>query len=334
MSRPLLPVTYVSAVRNCVRWIDACAESVLHQNGGTCPWVVVDNASDDGTRDRLATWAARDARVLVIAADTNWGAAKGTSLALERVNSPFTAILDGDDVAMPSRTVVSLRRIDTVPRAIATYGDAEFCDADDKPLPHWFTARDASAVRRLAEFTMPVIHSTGMFVTDWLRREVPRFPIAPAHDYFLLGRALEEGEVAFASECLVRYRVHGNSMSQSRPVPQFATGAAVSISASLRRVGRPDDLIELLPWADAVGTSARDHASVHVQTALKAWEKRLPRLTVYHARRAIRRGRLRPGTVLVKALATGGLSSNGLFRLLRGGLLGAARVDGQGYSVP
>ncbi len=330
---PAPPITVVSAVRNCVRWIDDCAASVLAQEGPALVWTVVDNASDDGTRARLQSWAARDPRVRLVCAESNLGAAGGTVRGLEQVESPFTAILDGDDIALPRRLARSVAWLEAQSRRVAVYGDAEIIDADGQAIPPWFIARDAGALRRLAEFTMPAIHSTATFSTPWLRSNAPAFPHSSSHDYFLLGRALEGGEVGCLPEALARYRVHPQSMSHSRPVFQFAMGVAVSMLAADRCAGRPPRLEALLSWAQAAGAQSPDIGAVHAAAARHAWAARLPRLALYHARRAVRRGQISALWVVAQVLLRTPPGRHDLWLILRGGLLAAARVDGRGCSV-
>lgn len=71
-------------------WIDACLDALREAHDG--PVLVVDNASDDGTADRLRARA--DIEVLRL--PQNAGFAGGVAAALERVHTPFVALVNDD----------------------------------------------------------------------------------------------------------------------------------------------------------------------------------------------------------------------------------------------
>jgi glycosyltransferase involved in cell wall biosynthesis len=60
---------------NAVEYLDEAIESLLDQTFGDFELVMSDNASTDGTVDRCREWAAKDSRIVVLASDTNRGAA-------------------------------------------------------------------------------------------------------------------------------------------------------------------------------------------------------------------------------------------------------------------
>jgi GT2 family glycosyltransferase len=77
-------------------WIDSCLTAIRTAHHG--PVLVVDNASDDGTADRLAAWA--DIEVLRL--PKNAGFAGGVAAALEHVGTPFVALVNDDARVEPA----------------------------------------------------------------------------------------------------------------------------------------------------------------------------------------------------------------------------------------
>ncbi|HTZ20207.1 MAG TPA: glycosyltransferase family A protein [Opitutaceae bacterium] len=328
-------ITVVSVVRNQARWIDGCAESVLTQEGPPLEWFVVDNASEDDTREHLKAWAARDGRVRVHFAGENLKQMNGLACALQFIQSPFIAILDGDDQALPHRLARSLDWLGGNTRRLAVYGNARFIDETGCMIAPWFIARDAGALRRMAEFTMPAIHSTSTWRADWLRANtLPMLLDIMVYDYFLLTRALEDGEVGWLPEALAAYRVHAASESQRYPKRQLAVGMAVSMAAARRRAGEPAKLEELTEWTREADARARSAADLYAAAAHRARAESLPRHALYYARRGVRRGQWNLLPLICRILWDARDGRHRLWPILRGGLLAAARVDGQGRSLP
>lgn len=325
------PISVVSIVRNHGPFIDACAASVLSQEGPEFSWVVLDNGSEDDTAERLRAWAAHDRRITPIFSTVNLRQTGGLVRALEKVRSPFVALLDGDDLARPGRLARSLAWLEADSRRIAVYGGCEFIDAADRPIPPWFIAQDAGALRCMAEFDMPAVHSTSAWRCDWLRRHAP-LALGTAHDYILLLYALEDGEVGRLPEVLARYRVHAGGYTQMKRLTQYSMGAAVGLWHAQRRAGREEPLSGWLDWAEGVSLRARSLGDMYLAAARKGQEKGLPRLALYHARRAVRRGQWRALGIVVRVLANPSADWRELWPVLRGGLLTAAQVDHQGRS--
>ena len=332
---PTPAITVVSLVRNQARWIDGCAESVLTQEGPPLEWLVVDNASEDDTRERLKAWAARDVRVRLHFAGENLRQADGLACALQFVQTPFIAILDGDDLALPGRLARSLGWLGGDSRRPAVYGAAQFIDEAGRATAPWFIARDAGALRRMAEFTMPAIHSTSAWRSDWLRANVAPMPgAAMVHDYFLLTRALEDGEVGWLPEALAAYRVHAASESQQYPKRQLAAGMAISMAAARRRAGWPAKIDDLMEWAHEAASRARSAVDLYTAAARRARAESLPRHALYYARRGVRRGQVNLLPLICRIFWDARDGRHRLWPILRGGLLAAARVDSQGRSLP
>ncbi|HVZ65000.1 MAG TPA: glycosyltransferase family A protein [Opitutaceae bacterium] len=325
------PISVVSVVWNHGAFLDACAASVLGQEGPAFSWVVLDNGSEDDTAERLRAWAARDRRVVPVFSPANLRQTGGLVRALEEVRSPFVALLDGDDVAAPGRLARSLAWLEEDPRRIGLYGGCEFIDTAGEPIPSWFIAQDAGALRRMAEFDMPAVHSTSAWRTDWLRQHAP-LALGTGHDYVLLLYALESGEVGRLPEVLARYRVHAGGYTQRKRLAQYSTGAAIGLWHAQRRAGREEPLAGWLEWAERCSGQARSVGDIHFLAARQGLEKGLSRLALYHARRALRRGSWAAAGIIGRVLANPSADWAKLWPVLRGGYLAGAHVDRYGRS--
>lgn len=101
-----MSVTVVIPAYRVARFIGAALDSVLCQPEAT-RIIVVDDACPEGS-GAAAVVHTQDPRVSVIRLETNSGQYAAINTALELVDTPYAAILDGDDVAVSNRLERSL----------------------------------------------------------------------------------------------------------------------------------------------------------------------------------------------------------------------------------
>jgi len=68
-------VSVVMPVHNALPYLDEAIESILSQTYSDFEFVILDDASTDGSAERLAEWAERDPRIRLISAEYNLGPA-------------------------------------------------------------------------------------------------------------------------------------------------------------------------------------------------------------------------------------------------------------------
>jgi len=294
--------------------------------------VIHDDASTDGTRERLRIWAARDPRVKLHESEVNQGNRVAMLAAVSQARAPVAAIMDTDDLARPGRWFRTVEAMEASPRWLGLFGDAEFIDGEDRPVTPWLFARDQQALRRMAEFGMPAINSTSAWRTEWLRARLAEAPVPATYDYYLLAWALTEGEVGWVPEVLVRYRMHAANYSHRFRGRQFAHGTALRLWAAQHRAGQNGDGPGLIRWADDMVDQGLDEGGMDAAAGREAWRLGLARPAVYHVRRAIRRGHWREGALLARILASPRAWRQNIGPVLRGGWLGGAGVDRSGFS--
>jgi glycosyltransferase involved in cell wall biosynthesis len=99
MNAPLVSV--VIPTYNRGHCITACIDSVLAQTLGDFEIIVVDDASSDDTKDRVAAFA--DPRVSYLALASNQGGAAARNTGIRRARGQFVAFLDSDDLWLPEK---------------------------------------------------------------------------------------------------------------------------------------------------------------------------------------------------------------------------------------
>lgn len=109
-------VLVLLAAYNGAEWIEAQIDSILKQEGVTVQIVVSDDASRDGTPERIAAAWPHEARIQVSRATAASGSASANFLRLMRTVDPagydHVALADQDDTWFPSKLAVATAKLE------------------------------------------------------------------------------------------------------------------------------------------------------------------------------------------------------------------------------
>ena len=130
-------VTVALPVFNGERFLQQAIDSVLAQRGWEIHLVAVDDGSTDASASILATRAAADPRISVMAFDTNQGVAAARNAAIASRDDPLVAMIDQDDLWTPGRLDIGWAALAGDHALAFTTGHLEF-DEPEGPLPSWF----------------------------------------------------------------------------------------------------------------------------------------------------------------------------------------------------
>ena len=90
-------------VFNALPHLDKAIESILGQTLADFEFVILDDASTDGSAERLREWATKDLRIRLIEAVENLGPALSSDRVARAARTPIVARMDGDDLSHPDR---------------------------------------------------------------------------------------------------------------------------------------------------------------------------------------------------------------------------------------
>ena len=85
---PTPRVSVVMPVRNAGRFLSESIESILRQTLNDFEFVLLDDASEDGSREALQDWAARDHRIRLFRSETPLGLAGSSQFVVEHSRAP------------------------------------------------------------------------------------------------------------------------------------------------------------------------------------------------------------------------------------------------------
>ncbi|HYN39311.1 MAG TPA: glycosyltransferase family A protein, partial [Rhodospirillales bacterium] len=96
-------VSVIMPARNTERYIDTALSGLASQSWRNLEIIVVDDASEDGTSDRVRAWADREPRIRLIRAASAGGPYCAKNLALQLARGQFVTFHDSDDWSHPRR---------------------------------------------------------------------------------------------------------------------------------------------------------------------------------------------------------------------------------------
>ena len=96
-------------VHNALPHLDEAIESILAQTFSAFEFVILDDASTDGSTERLRDWAKRDQRIRLIEVTTNLGPVHSSNRVANEAAAPIVARMDADDISHPERMAEQMK---------------------------------------------------------------------------------------------------------------------------------------------------------------------------------------------------------------------------------
>lgn len=191
--RPLVSV--IMGVYNGTATLGEAIRSILDQTYQNIEFIICDDASTDDTWEQLQSWAQRDSRISLIRNTHNLGAGGARNCCLERAQGSYIAIMDADDISMPSRLEQQIEVLMNGPNCSFVGTKGQFfaeCPGDLQKC-YWFVAKPE---KRDFLMTLPFVHASLMFRAEvlWeLGGYSRKCYVKRSEDYDLLMRAYAEG---------------------------------------------------------------------------------------------------------------------------------------------
>ena len=220
------PITVLMPAHNAGPYLREAMDSVLGQTFRDFEFLIVDDASTDDTPAIVRAF--RDERVRYVRSDARLRLAGALNQGLELARGAVIARMDADDICLPVRLAVQHAYL-------SQHLEVGLCGAGVERFglqrgPFHRMPLTYAETQAYALFDDPFAHPTVALRRDLFNRHRLRYDPAycPADDYELWSRALRLFPCVNLDRIVLRYRVHGQSLTQAEWSDMDAHAARVA----------------------------------------------------------------------------------------------------------
>lgn len=230
-------ISFVLCVYNGEKYLKEAIDSVLRQDFENFELILVDDGSTDGTLAILQKYEEQDFRCRVFSGP-NRGIIASRNLGIAHAGSDFIALMDADDICMPSRISTQLKYLLAHPECVAVGSKVQLIDPSGRPLKTLLFATHHLDIdgAHLSGHGGAIINPSALIrkeaiVEVGLYQEEFRY----AEDLDLFLRLAEVGQLANLPDILLQYRQHTSSIGYKHAAEQRASADKAVASACKRR---------------------------------------------------------------------------------------------------
>ncbi|WP_338550513.1 glycosyltransferase family 2 protein [Roseovarius phycicola] len=237
-------ISVVMSVHNGLPYLRDCLASLEDQTETDVEFILVDDASTDGSLDVLKRFAKSNQHTHLIVNKQNKGLTKALNQALEVASGTYIARIDADDMCYPTRFEKQLRFMEDHPQIVACASGYRMVDDRGKTLRTARRELKDWQIRWLLSFNPPAPHPTYFFQRLDPNGRAIRYneDFATAQDYDLWSRLSTLGETYVMPEVLIDYRRHSSAITSAKRDEQAENCAKIGLVNLKKRY--PDDVLK------------------------------------------------------------------------------------------
>ena len=214
-----LQISIVMPAYNAERFLAEAIESALAQTWSDFELIILDDGSQDRTREIAQSYALRDSRIRVESHE-NMGVSPTLNRGLALSANEWVAVMHADDVMMPNRLERQLAFLAAHPELDVASSWIRHIDSQgrmiargESPLVTHEAVQALYQANKLIAFSHPaaILRKNAVLAVGGYRQA-----FWPAEDVDLWNRLVEKGyKILVQPEYLLNYRMHGNAASIS-----------------------------------------------------------------------------------------------------------------------
>lgn len=207
-------VSVITPTYNCGKFIGATIASVQNQDYNNWEMIIVDDCSQDETKNIVTEIAAKDDRIKYFCLEKNSGAAVARTKAMQLANGEYMAFLDSDDLWVPNKLTSQLAFMKDNGYAF-TCTAYEQIDENGELLGKVIKTISKTDYNRLL-LDCPVGNSTVVYSLKQMGKfEVPN--IRKRNDDALWLKMLKKEQYIYGmQDVLMQYRIRSGSISNNK----------------------------------------------------------------------------------------------------------------------
>lgn len=207
-------VSVIMPTYNCGKFIAETLDSIRAQTYENWEIVIVDDCSNDDTKEIVERYIAEDKRIRYYCLEENSGAAIARTKSMELAEGEYIAFCDSDDLWMPEKLEKQLKFMKEKGCAFSCTA-YEQIDEEGQPLNRVIKSIEKTDYNRLL-LDCPVGNSSVMYSVKKMGKfEVPN--IRKRNDDALWLQMLKKEKYIWGMpEVLMQYRIRSNSISSNK----------------------------------------------------------------------------------------------------------------------
>lgn len=258
-------VSVVMSVYNGERYLREAVDSILSQTFSDYEFIIIDDASTDGTPTILSSYD--DPRIRLFRNHNNLGLARSLNRGLRAAQGEYVARMDADDISLPERLEQQVDFLDSHPLVGLISSWFEVINEASNPLNIAKLPTTNEVLQHRLLKGNVFCHGAAMFRMDCLRKVGPYRPeFIATQDFDLWLRIAEHYEVANLSESLYLWRENPTSVTNTNSEIQDAYASfAILLAQERRAVGK--DLL----GSHLEGCKHLDPNTIHTRENSRSW---------------------------------------------------------------
>lgn len=231
----------MSIYREPIEWIRASIDSILKQSYKNIELIAVLDSPDYEGNQIVFDIASQDDRIKIVKNEENKGLTKSLIHAMGQAQGSYIARMDADDIAEPNRFERQLKYMEEHPNVsvVGSYVDVFREDGSHQIGMNNLDSDQENNRIRMLFCNAGVVHSTALmrksFLDEYHISYDPK--MKKSQDYGLWVDIVSAGgEIQIIPEILLRYRVHGNQIT-NRNSDEQRRCYAYAINKQIERLG-------------------------------------------------------------------------------------------------
>lgn len=204
-------VSVVMSVRNGMPYLPEAVHSILSQTFADFEFIIMDNASTDGTPVWIEALA--DPRIVFVRNEKDLGLSASLNRGFALAKGEYIARMDADDISLPERFALQVAFMDANPDVAVCGGEVELFGASSTKI--WGVQHNQDEMRATLLFGVPLVHPAVMYRRSvWQNFALQYDESLKLTQDFDMWRQLvfvHGQRISNIKECILRYRVQGQN---------------------------------------------------------------------------------------------------------------------------
>lgn len=216
-------VTIYMPVYNAIPYLSQAIESILNQDYLNFEFIIVDDASTDGSWKIIKSYAKKDSRIIAIKNHINLGVSLTSNIAISKAHGKFLARMDADDISFSDRIEKQVKFLIKNPKIIAVGSQCIVIDSDNNIIGNKNFPLKNQKLKDMIFWAVPMQQPSMMVNLSKLPKNFVWYTPnqSSAEEINLMFRFMLYGQIANLENNLLFYRHLNGSLSHKNPKNTF-----------------------------------------------------------------------------------------------------------------